>query len=103
MTSGTYCRACLSAILLLSLVGCASTPTQEGTGEYFDDSVITAKVKTALFHEPDLKSFEIKVVTFKGRVQLSGFVGSQAAMNKAVEIARTVPGVLEVKNAMQLK
>ena len=91
------------AILMASLLGCASTATQEGTGEYIDNSVITAKVKTAIFDEPTLKSFEINVETFKGAVQLSGFVNSQADIDKAVEIVRQVKGVKSVKNDMQLK
>ncbi len=91
------------AILMASLLGCASTATQEGTGEYIDNSVITAKVKTAIFNEPTLKSLEINVETFKGVVQLSGFVNSQADIDKAVEIVRQVKGVKSVKNDMQLK
>ena len=90
-------------LLLASLLGCASTPKQEGTGEYFDDTVITAKVKAAVFNEPSLKSAEINVETFKGVVQLSGFVNSQASVNRAVEVARGVPGVKSVKNDMRLK
>ncbi len=92
-----------SVIVIMSLFGCASTPTQEGTGEYFDDSVITTKVKAALLKESSLKSFEIKVETFKGRVQLSGFVNSQAEIDKAIDIARKVKGVVEVENDMHLK
>ena len=91
------------AILMASLVGCASTDTKEGTGEYIDNAVITAKVKAAIFDEPTLKSAEINVETFKGVVQLSGFVSSQANIDKAVEIARQVTGVKSVKNDMQLK
>lgn len=90
-------------VLLASLLGCASTPKQEGTGEFVDDAVITTKVKAAIFNEPTLKSTEIKVVTFKGEVQLSGFVSSQADINKAVEVARGVKGVISVKNDMRLK
>ena len=90
-------------ILLASFLGCASTPKQEGTGEYFDSSIITAKVKAAILEEPTLKSAEINVETFKGVVQLSGFVNSQADINKAVEIARGIPGVTSVKNDMRLK
>lgn len=90
-------------MLALSLLGCASTPTQEGTGEFVDDSVITAKVKTALLQEQSLKSFEIRVETFKGRVQLSGFVSTQAQIDKAVSIARKVKGVVEVKNDIHVK
>lgn len=92
----------LAASLALS-AGCASTAKQEGTGEYIDDSVITAKVKAAILNEPSLKVFEINVETFKGVVQLSGFVSSRAAENKAVEVAREVKGVKSVKNDMQVK
>lgn len=96
--------ASFSIILLLgSFLGCASTPKQEGTGEYIDDSVITAKVKVAIFAEDSLKSSEITVETFKGIVQLSGFVSSQADINKAVAVARTVKGVISVKNDMLVK
>ena len=91
------------AVLLVSLLGCASTPKQEGTGEYLDDTVITTKVKTAVFSEPSLKSAEINVETFKGVVQLSGFVSSRADINKAVEVARSVNGVTSVKNDMRVK
>jgi osmotically-inducible protein OsmY len=90
-------------ILLVSFLGCASTSKQEGTGEYIDDSVITTKVKSAIFEESSLKSSEINVETFKGVVQLSGFVSSQASINKAVEIARHVKGVKSVTNSMRLK
>lgn len=93
----------LSAIMLVSLLGCASTAKQEGTGEYIEDSVITTKVKAAIFNEPSLKSSEINVETFKGVVQLSGFVSSQAAVNKAVEVTRGVKGVISVKNDMHVK
>jgi len=84
-------------------VGCASTSQKEGTGEYIDDSVITTKVKTAIFNEATLKSAEINVETFKGVVQLSGFVNSQSDINKAVELARGVSGVKSVKNDMRVK
>jgi len=93
----------ICAILLASLLGCAGTSKQEGTGEYFDDTVITTKVKAAIFNEPSLKSAEINVETFKGTVQLSGFVNSRADINKAVEVARGVGGVTSVKNDMRLK
>lgn len=90
-------------IVLATLVGCGSTPTREGTGEYVDDSVITTKVKAAIFNEPTLKSAEINVETFKGVVQLSGFVNSHADIDKAVAIARGVKGVQSVKNDMRQK
>jgi osmotically-inducible protein OsmY len=91
------------AMLLVSAAGCASTSRQEGTGEYVDDTVITTKVKAAIFNEPTLKSAEINVETFKGAVQLSGFVSTQTNIYKAVEVARNVGGVTNVKNDMRLK
>ncbi len=98
-----FFAAIFMAFALLGAAGCASTPTQEGTGEYVDDSVITTKVKAAIFNEPTLKSAEINVETFKGSVQLSGFVSSHADINKAIEVARSVKGVRAVKNDMQVK
>ena len=91
------------AAVLAVAAGCASTGTQESTGEYVDDSVITTKVKTAIFNDPQLKSTEINVETFKGRVQLSGFVSSQASINKAVQVASGVNGVKSVKDDMRLR
>ena len=91
------------ATLLAVLVGCASTPSQEGTGEYFDDSWITTKIKAAMFNESTLKSAEINVETFKGEVQLSGFVSSAEDINKAVELARATKGVKSVRNDMRVK
>lgn len=92
-----------AAAALALLMGCAATSTTEGTGQYIDDSVITTKAKSAIFSDPNLKSAEINVETYKGRVQLSGFVGSQADINRAVELARGVAGVTSVKNDMRLK
>jgi len=104
MTNITRKLATTAGVLLLaSALGCASTAKQEGTGEYADDTVITGKVKTAIFNEPTLKSAEINVETFKGVVQLSGFVTSPAAENMAVAVARNVGGVKSVKNDMRLK
>jgi osmotically-inducible protein OsmY len=91
------------AIVLATALGCAATSTKEGTGEYVDDTVITGKVKAAIFNEPSLKSSEINVETFKGAVQLSGFVKYQADINKAVEVTRSVNGVKSIKNDMRLK
>jgi hypothetical protein len=95
--------AFIMAAMLALLVGCASTDDQAGTGEYIDDTVITTKVKAAIFNDPDLKSMEINVETFKGVVQLSGFVNSQADISRAVSLARDVKGVKSVKNDMKLK
>lgn len=90
-------------ILLASVWGCGSTATKEGTGEYVDDSVITTKVKAAIFNDSTLKVNEINVETFKGVVQLSGFVRSQADINQAVKVARGVAGVKSVKSDMRIK
>ncbi len=95
--------AFFAAALLMTMLGCASTPKHEGTGEYVDDTVITTKVKTAIFNEPSLKSLEINVETFKGVVQLSGFVSSKDNINTAVQVARGVSGVTSVRNDMRLK
>jgi osmotically-inducible protein OsmY len=95
--------ALLAAVAFAAVAGCASTSTHESTGQYVDDSAITTKVKTAIFNEPSLKSAEINVETFKGRVQLSGFVSSQANINQAVQVAQSVGGVTSVKNDMRLK
>lgn len=91
------------ALSLMTAAGCASTAKHEGTGEYVDDSVITTKVKAVLFDEPNLRSGQINVETFKGVVQLSGFVSTQADINRAVQVTRSVKGVESVKNDMRLK
>jgi c(7)-type cytochrome triheme protein len=80
-----------------------SVSKKESPGEYVDDAVITARVKTAVLEEPSLKSGEINVETNKGIVQLTGFVRSRADINKAVEIAKNIKGVESVKNDMILK
>jgi osmotically-inducible protein OsmY len=95
---------CLVLILFLAtFVACASTSKQASTGEYIDDSVITTKVKTLLAEDDFLKSFQIGVETYKGIVQLSGFVNAQKAVDKAVEIAKSVKGVKSVKNDLIVK
>jgi osmotically-inducible protein OsmY len=93
--------ACL--VLVAAFTGCASTPNRESTGQYIDNSVITTKVKTAIFNEPTLKSLQIKVESFKGEVQLSGFVDSPQSATKAGEVARGVEGVVAVKNDLVVK
>jgi len=100
----------IAALLFMSILGCTSTSNTSGTtgnkataGDYIDDSVITTKVKTAIFNEPTLKSAEINVETFRGTVQLSGFVSEQADIPKAVEVTKKVEGVKAVKNSMQVK
>jgi osmotically-inducible protein OsmY len=96
-----YCLVLL--MLIATFAACASTRTQESTGEYVDDSVITTKVKSLLAADDFLKSFQISVETYKGVVQLSGFVNSQQAVDKASQIARGVKGVTSVKNDLIVK
>lgn len=89
--------------LLFSFLGCAATQTKQSTGEYVDDSIITTKVKTAIFNEPTLKTFQINVKTYKAIVQLSGFVDSAQNVTKAGEVARVVEGVASVENDLVVK
>jgi len=90
-------------MLVATLAACSSTSKQESTGEYIDDSVITTKVKSLLAADDFLKSFKIGVETYKGTVQLSGFVNSQQAVDKAVQTAWSVKGVTSVKNDLVVK
>jgi len=98
-----FIRYFVLMMVIAGLVACASTSKQSGAGEYVDDSVITTKIKTLLAADDFLKSFKIGVETYKGTVQLSGFVNSQQAVNKAVEITRSVKGVESVKNNLIVK
>ena len=98
-----FIRYLILLMLIATFVACASTPKQESTGEYVDDSVITTKIKSLLAADDFLKSFQISVETRKGIVQLSGFVNSQQAVDKAVEIAGSVKGVNSVKNDLIVK
>lgn len=97
-----YTRHILLPVMILLMAnllpGCAGSGTQESTGEYVDDSVITAKVKSAFAADKQVSALNIKVSTFKGTVQLSGFAGSQQEIDRAVEVARGIPGVKSVKN-----
>jgi osmotically-inducible protein OsmY len=93
----------LVGLFSLTLAGCGATATREGTGEYVDDTVITTKVKAAIFNTASLKVSEINVETFKGVVQLSGFVSSAEDISTAIRVAREVTGVTAVKNDMRVK
>jgi osmotically-inducible protein OsmY len=90
-------------MLIATFAACASTPTRASTGEYIDDSVITTKVKSLLAADDFLKSFQIGVETYQGTVQLSGFVNSRKAVDKADEIVRSVKGVKSIKNDLIVK
>lgn len=102
MKISKFLSAILIAAALVSVVGCASSSTKEGTGEYIDDSVITAKVKAAILNEPGLKVIDIRVETFKGTVQLDGTVNSSHAENQAVEVTRRVGGVKAVRSNLHI-
>jgi hyperosmotically inducible protein len=84
-------------------VGCAGTATRESTGEYVDDSTITTKVKAAFVKDPVVKAIDVKVETFKGVVQLSGFVTTSEEKMQAERVAASVMGVQSVKNNISLK
>ena len=103
MNNFTRVSVLFAAVSLTALVGCASTQTHESTGQYIDDSAITTSVKAAIFNDPMLKSAEINVETFKGRVQLSGFVSSRDRIDRAVQVAQGINGVTSVGNDMRLK
>ncbi|MFZ1179914.1 MAG: BON domain-containing protein [Herbaspirillum sp.] len=103
MTISRRFAAFFFALFMLALAGCAATGQQASTGQIIDDSVITAKVKAAIFEEPSLKSLQISVETFKGIVQLSGFIDSSAASLKTTEVARGVEGVKDVRNSLIVK
>jgi hyperosmotically inducible protein len=96
-------RSLLVVLVLAMMAGCASTRTQESTGQYVDDSSITAKVKADILGDPALKVFDIGVETFKGVVQLSGFVNSAEIRNRAAVVAGRVNGVKSVKNSLIVK
>jgi osmotically-inducible protein OsmY len=102
-TASPMVRSLLVLLVIAVIAGCAASRTQESTGEYFDDSTITGKVKAAILGDPDLKVLQINVETFKGVVQLSGFVNSPQAVSRAVAVARGVSGVKSVKNNLLVK
>jgi osmotically-inducible protein OsmY len=104
MKKRTIVINCLVALMLIAtFAACASSPKQESTGEFVDDSVITTKIKALLAADDFLKSFKISVETRKGVVQLSGFVNTQDAVNKAGQIAKGVGGVKSVRNNLIVK
>jgi len=94
----------LAAVLLAALIGaCGGSPTRESTGEYIDDTAISTKVMAAFVKDKEVKATEIKVDTFKGNVQLSGFASNSAEIERAVQLAGQVPGVKSVRNDIRLK
>jgi osmotically-inducible protein OsmY len=102
-TASPMVRSLLILLVIAVIAGCAGSRTQESTGEYVDDSTITAKVKAAILGDPALKVLQINVETFKGVVQLSGFVNSPQMVSRAVEVASRVSGVKSVTNNLIVK
>jgi osmotically-inducible protein OsmY len=96
-------RFVMGLLWVALMAGCAGSATQESTGEYIDDSGITASVKGAIYNDPMLKVGQISVETHKGVVQLNGFVDSRQAAARAAEIARSVEGVTSVKDSLVVK
>jgi len=90
-------------LLVFIVAGCASTRTTQSPGEYVDDSVITSRVKTRLIQDQALKAFDIGVETFRGDVLLSGFVDTKDQIDRAVTVAKQVPGVKSVRNSLVVK
>lgn len=95
--------AFFAGLLMLALVACSSTATHKSTGEVIDDTVVTAKVKSALIADPDLKAYQINVETYKGTVQLSGFVSAPDHIQKATQLTRDIKGVTSVKNDLSVR
>ncbi|QEW07510.1 BON domain-containing protein [Nitrincola iocasae] len=100
---GKYAVAVFFALSMLVMAGCAAPDKQQTVGAYIDDSTITARVKATILDDAELRVSEINVETFDGVVQLSGFVSSETAINRAVRVTQNVEGVKSVKNDMQLK
>ena len=101
-----YLKICSTFLVTLSMlmaIGCASTQTESSTGEMIDDTVITTKVKAAIFQDEELSASEISVETFKGVVQLSGFVSDRSDVPRAAVVARGIAGVVSVKNSLVVK
>jgi hypothetical protein len=103
MMLGRLCMFVACLAFVPAFMGCAATQKHESTGEYVDDSVLTTKVKAAILEEASLTTIQIKVETFKGVVQLSGFVDSAEHVTRAGEVAARVRGVREVKNDLVAK
>lgn len=93
----------IAVFAAIILVGCAGSRTQESTGEYIDDATITTKVKTQLLLSEDTSGTAISVETFKGIVQLSGFVKSDQEKRRAEEIAGSIDGVKRVENKISIR
>jgi len=90
-------------VVTLAMVACASTRTQKSAGEQVDDSVTTGRVKAALIADPVTKAHQIDVETFKGTVQLNGFVDTAASKERATEVAKSTRGVQSVHNNLTVK
>ena len=100
-----FTKALLVAAVIGStaMAGCTATATRQSTGEVVDDGVVTAKLKAKLIDDPVTKAYQINVETFKGTVQLSGFVDSAEASSRAAQLAGQVGGVKDVENSLEVR
>jgi len=93
----------IAMMAALALLGaCSSTRTQQSAGEVIDDSVLTAKVKAGLIDDPITKAGQINVETYRGVVELGGFVDNAQQKDQATKVARSVTGVKEVRNDLRI-
>lgn len=102
-TSKLLNRLFLSVLLLTAIPACTENTKRESTGEYFDNMVLTTKIKSTFLGDSRLKMLDINVLSYKGIVELSGFIGTQAEAERAVQLARTIKGVKEVHNSLIIK
>lgn len=98
-----FTRFLLTLFLLTVIVSCADNTKHESTGEYLDDTVLTTKIKSTFLGDSRLKMLDINVKSYKGTVQLSGFIDTQKEADRAVQLARTIKGVKAVNNSLIIK
>lgn len=103
MQSSGFFKILVTLFLAVFLAACASTDKEASAGEFIDDTVLTARIKAALVKDPVVSALAVNVESFKGAVQLSGFVRTAAERDRAVQIANDVPGVTQVFNSIQLR
>jgi len=103
MNSTNRAALALAAVLGCGLAACTSMPSQQPASEAIDDGVVTAKVKAALIDDPVTKVHQISVETFKGTVQLSGFVETDEARSRALQLTKDINGVRNVRDALEVR
>lgn len=103
MSTANRASLVLAALLGVGLAACTSVPTQQPTEEAIEDGIVTARVKAALVDDPVTKVHSINVETFKGTVQLSGFVETDEARNRALQLVKDINGVRNVRDALEVR